>query len=142
MTDRNLQPGDWLYASWGYEQTNATFWLVTKRTAKTVWFQPYWNQPGQVHVELAGRSYVGVVPDETNPKIDHVFAACDNDLRNPFSTEGCEDGVCLVHKEYRRKVQDPGTSNEGVWVQRPFLWATKWDGLPKYDTIAAGHPGH
>lgn len=32
--------GDYAYASWGYDQTNIDFFIVTRRTEKTVWLQP------------------------------------------------------------------------------------------------------
>ena len=38
--------GDILVSSWGYDQTNKTFYRVMKRTARTVWLQ-------QMHSELA-----------------------------------------------------------------------------------------
>lgn len=32
MSDFDPQPGDVFYTSWGYDQTNAEFWQVTRRT--------------------------------------------------------------------------------------------------------------
>ncbi|BFQ96361.1 hypothetical protein DAT1711_15850 [Enterococcus cecorum] len=34
------QVGDIFYSSWGYEQTNVTFWQIVKLTEKTAWFRP------------------------------------------------------------------------------------------------------
>lgn len=31
---------DYAYASWGYDQTNIDFFIVIRRTEKTVWLQP------------------------------------------------------------------------------------------------------
>ena len=115
------QPGDIYEGSWGYDQTNAEFWQVIKRTPKTVtlrrlsaevregrlfprpgvWFQPtrYWD---------------GVAT-----------------VAEP------EDKVCHL-RNYRDL---PGTS--GDWLKiKSYYGVGPWDGQGAYDTFAAGQQGH
>ncbi|MET1995961.1 hypothetical protein [Enterococcus faecium] len=40
IKETKINVGDIYYSSWGYEQTNVTFYQVVRRTEKTVWFQP------------------------------------------------------------------------------------------------------
>lgn len=47
MTDRpaphvadKIEPGAILYSSWGYDQTNIDFYMVTRCTAKSAWIVP------------------------------------------------------------------------------------------------------
>lgn len=54
-----LKPGDVLVASWGYEQTNIDYYLVTKRTAKSVKLQPI----GKKNVALTGHMTGTCEPD-------------------------------------------------------------------------------
>tara|TARA_Y100001938_G_C8070912_1_gene423009 strand:- start:59 stop:391 length:333 start_codon:yes stop_codon:yes gene_type:complete len=39
MTDKTLNVGDIAYGIWGYSMTIPVFAIVTRRTAKTVWFR-------------------------------------------------------------------------------------------------------
>lgn len=43
------QVGDIFYSSWGYEQTNVTFWQIVKLTEKTAWFRPIKKQTVDIH---------------------------------------------------------------------------------------------
>ena len=131
-----IEVGDWLYASWGYDQTNASFWRVTKRTAKMVHFVAYWS----IGLNVDG-NHEGVVPDETRAKVDHLTSQCKH-MDKPWHLHP-RDADCNAIVTLVRKVQPAhGNVGESVWVRRPFLLARRWDGTPKYDTIAAGLPGH
>lgn len=39
-TPTTFEPGMILVATWGYEQTNVDFYVVTRTTERTVWFRP------------------------------------------------------------------------------------------------------
>ena len=39
-TAHNLEAGDHLSYSWGYDQTNIDYFIVTRTTAKSVWIAP------------------------------------------------------------------------------------------------------
>jgi hypothetical protein len=38
-----IEPGAILYSSWGYDQTNIDFYMVTRTTAKSAWIVPMSN---------------------------------------------------------------------------------------------------
>jgi hypothetical protein len=132
----DIKEGDWVYARWGYDQTNASFWKVTKRTAHTVRLMAY--QAIGLNVDGV---HMGVVPDEDSPIIDHLPNYCE--YKDVGWNRHPQDAPCIALVEYVRKVQVPDRDGrERIWVKRPYLIASKWDGAPKHDTIAAGLPGH
>lgn len=45
--------GDILYTSWGYEQTNVTFWQIIKTTDKTLWLRPIAKETAEVHTSMS-----------------------------------------------------------------------------------------
>lgn len=56
------QIGDIFYNSWGYEQTNVTFWQIIKLTEKTVWFQPIAKETVETYTTMSGT--VIPIPDK------------------------------------------------------------------------------
>jgi hypothetical protein len=40
VINHTFNVGDYAWGSWGYDQTNIDFYVVTRRTEKTVWLQP------------------------------------------------------------------------------------------------------
>ena len=123
-TNHSLKVGDILHSSWGYDQTNATFFQVTALNGKTM-----------VTVEQIGKRSVkdpaagtpagvlGVVPE---PDSFYTFS------------RWYRDGKAVERNPMRRKVH----YGDGVHINS-YMWATKCDPTkPKYDTIAMGYPGH
>ncbi|HAP9351160.1 TPA: hypothetical protein IWJ17_002698, partial [Enterococcus faecium] len=49
------QVGDIFYSSWGYEQTNVTFWQIVKLTEKTAWFQPIQKKTVEHYSSMSGK---------------------------------------------------------------------------------------
>ncbi|NBA54935.1 hypothetical protein [Enterococcus hirae] len=47
--------GDIFYNSWGYEQTNVTFWQIVKLTEKTAWFQPIQKKTIERYSSMSGK---------------------------------------------------------------------------------------
>lgn len=43
-TTNKFEVGEFAYGSWGYDQTNIDFYLVIRRTEKTIWLQPVKSQ--------------------------------------------------------------------------------------------------
>ncbi|EKZ0145401.1 hypothetical protein ACJX4K_000977 [Enterococcus faecalis] len=56
------QVGDIFYSSWGYEQTNVTFWQIVKLTEKTAWFRPVKKQTVKTYTSMSGETIP--VPNE------------------------------------------------------------------------------
>lgn len=59
MTTKTNNPhqyliGDILYTSWGYEQTNVTFWQIIKTTDKSVWLRPIAKKTVEVQTSMSG----------------------------------------------------------------------------------------
>ena len=48
--------GDIFYSSWGYEQTNVTFWQIIKLTKKTAWFRPIKKQTVKNYTSMSGET--------------------------------------------------------------------------------------
>ena len=110
-----LQVGDILHASWGYDQTNATFYQVTALNGRTM-----------VTVEQIGKRLAQ--GDEGRG----VLPVPDTFYRFPdwHPQAGGRNGL-------RRKVH-----GNGVRINS-YMWATKCDPTDaKFDTIALGYPGH
>ena len=57
--------GDYAWASWGYDQTNIDFFVVTRRTEKTVWLQPV---KAQVEEQLGSLSEYVIPTSEIEQK--------------------------------------------------------------------------
>ncbi|EGP4895075.1 hypothetical protein FI615_002613 [Enterococcus faecium] len=63
MTEKQpYQLGEIFYSSWGYEQTNVTFWQIVKLTEKTVWFQPIKKKTVTNYTSMSGE--VEPIPNE------------------------------------------------------------------------------
>ena len=110
---RDPQVGDYMVASWGYEQTNASFYMVVGRTPKMV----------------------DVVAVESKKFQDtNLLAPTD---RRKMSYDRETGGYTAPPKRLRRKIQ------EGGWISvENYMVARVYDGTGAYDTIAAGEPGH
>ena len=69
MDKVNFEVGQFAYASWGYGQTNIDWYVVVKRTAKTVWLQPWSTKIVETIGWLEYRSIPGESPKEGEPQI-------------------------------------------------------------------------
>ena len=54
--NQSHQIGDIFYSSWGYEQTNVTFWQIVKLTEKTAWFRPIKKQRIEAYTSMSGKT--------------------------------------------------------------------------------------
>ena len=110
-----IESGNILYSLWGYDQTNVSFYLVTRATTTTVTIQPIESE----RIEL-GDCHDLVVPRSSN------------DPHAPYFFSG---------EPIRRKVQDYGY---GPSVRRANYRGAGncyvWDGTPKQQTASGcGH---
>jgi hypothetical protein len=125
MSDsRGLNVGDYVYNSWGYDQTNVDFFKVVSMVGKTmVSIIPV---ASKVVKESTGAIYV--VPTDEERDFD----------------------VCLKFKKPGEKWPDSWKKGDGpikkkakdgsVVLSSGNYWASKWDGNPKYETAAGwGH---
>jgi hypothetical protein len=102
------QPGDVLEFSWGYEQTNIDFFLVTKRTV---------SPKGQITLTLAEMTSIQV-PREgaawmTGYVVPGVVKADVKPIRRKLHVDG----------------RDGGYRESGCAI-RSYGWASSWDGKP------------
>lgn len=77
-----IEPGAILYSSWGYDQTNIDFYMVTRTTAKSAWIVPM-SSP---IVEQTGFMSENVVAGE--PLTNSGWCECDHRLFS-HSDYGC-----------------------------------------------------
>jgi len=131
-----IEAGDYLTASWGYDQTNASFWLVTKRTPKMV---DLVEVQGQYHDDT-----LRLEPSST-PVTEHDWDACQKPEGLSYLADREwheENRECFIPKTLNRKVQPAHIkSAESVRISS-FQWASLYTGGGEYDTIASGQPGH
>ena len=115
-----MRQGDILVASWGYDQTNATFFRVERATEKTAWI-----------VELQPR----VGEDRRLYPSDEVRVRHEDEWK--CVPHGHVEG-CWEPQRYRRKIQ-----SGGAYLRvHDYMYAYPYEGGGAYDTIAAGYPGH
>ena len=123
------QAGDHLVASWGYDQTNATFYKVTKRTPKMVTL---------VEVQAEKFEDTDRLAPTRKPVFHHDWKICEvDDFHSPAASNHREQ-PCYSPKVIRRKVQPDGWVRITTWG----MIARVYEGGGAYDTIAAGLPGH
>lgn len=102
------QVGDIFYSSWGYEQTNVTFWQIVKLTEKTAWFRPVKKQTIDIHTSMSGTT--APIPNEF---IDYPLAKT-------------KDSIV-------RKRINPNHPNE-LYGNRSWDTFYRYDGQPVYES--------
>ena len=115
MSDsRGMKVGDFLYSSWGYDQTNIDFYKV---------------------VGLVGKTMVEIMPvcsklDSSNPPCDMVVPS--DEPREYDVVLGMNRGDKNV---FRKKAKDGS-----VTLRSGYYWASVCDDKPKYETSSGwGH---
>ena len=93
--------GSFVYASWGYEQTNIDFFKVVKRSGDWLTLQPVKSKT----LEYSGQSMTGrsEPTDEPDPQ----------------------------GKTIRRKMYRNGGEERGMSFTRSYGWIREYDGKPK-----------
>ena len=137
-----MQVGDVLYSSWGYDQTNASFYEIVKRTPKMVTLV----EVGAEQVWDDDRyNVVGVKPTRER-KMEHEYHVNsvtpygdDPDWRT--HVERMDELDCFAPRLFRKKIQGGGKHGPFVKITS-YANARPWDGTPKFDTIATGGMGH
>lgn len=115
-----VQPGDFFHESWGYDQTNADFYQVTRISAsgKTVWLRHV--ATGLVDADGCGGTKVAPLAD----------------------TFDWPDGQGSRSGELKRRLRSYDHGNGTTWcvTMTSYSTATRWDCKPAYET-ASGY-GH
>ena len=97
--------GNYIYNSWGYDQTNIDFYLIVKRTKATVWVVPVGS------LKTYSEQMQGTcVPSSTALKADEYLPL------------GKWDGITPIKKRLL---------NNSSLVKSEFGCARLWDGKPK-----------
>lgn len=113
MENSKPQVGDFLYSSWGYDQTNVEFYKVVRVSDSSVWLQEWQSDISNV----AGWASEYVVPGD-KAKVASKYEWDENGCRKLV-----ESGDVAV---FRKKWLNDGvnlSSYSGAWL---------WDGKPKY----------
>lgn len=108
MIPQIIEPGQILLSTWGYDQTNASFFQVLKRTGKTVTVARLGTKN-----EWSGSSMVGTAmpcPAEEDP----VTA------RRPLNEQS----------PLRRKIRANTEAVEFIKIETWGMYASPWDGKP------------
>jgi hypothetical protein len=104
MSNKNVKVGDIFYSSWGYDQTNIDYYMVTK---------------------LIGKTMVEIVAIES--KYDEKNSNKYTDALLPYKV------VNPIAQRYRRKVKEGWKGEPKVNIEY-WRSAWKWDGKPKMAT--------
>jgi len=137
---RILEPGSFLYSSWGYDQTNADFYKVVKRTPKMVTIVQVYATMFEDTDRLAPTDSLMLFHDGDCP------TEWTHENRGEWATHAREKSTtCWVPRYLRRKVHSytdlAGEYHESVHINS-FAGAWPYVGGGIYDTHAAGLPGH
>jgi hypothetical protein len=118
--------GEFAYGSWGYDQTNIDFYLVVRRTEKTVWLQPVKSEIVQ-YVEFASE----YVAPTSVPKQDLVWGETTKEMRSGDTLTVREyEMVNSPVEKYRVKNWDEGTE----FICPRFGLIYPYDNTPKLAT--------
>lgn len=117
---REFQVGEFAFGSWGYDQTNIDFYLVVRRTEKSIWLQPVKSQI----VEQTGYLSEYVVPTSTPKKTLHREYI---DMGNGHSVINNTVVDCPVEM-FRIKSWNDGTE----YICPKFGLIYPYDNKPKY----------
>lgn len=119
MSEANggFKVGDYIYNSWGYDQTNVDFYKIVALIGKTmVSILPVMSK--QVNTGREDVTSVSVVPGDEPAEYDVILGLSRDEV-----------------KPVRKKAKDGS-----VVLKAGQYWARKWDGKPKYETAAGfGH---
>lgn len=138
-----LKVGDILDSSWGYDQTNATFYRVIKRTPHYVTLVKLQHE----RVTDTLGDVLGVVPLADKPQLKHDATDCQWERTRStldvirdwhYHVRDAETLDCFVPVTSRHKVS-PGSDYVRI---SSYAGASLWDGTPQYDTSASGQMGH
>lgn len=121
------QPGDIYEGSWGYDQTNAEFWQVVKRTPGTVTLR----QLSMIVID-------GRVGPSENFRIESKGWTNTPDGESFYDTTGAfVEKLCKLGRGHYA-LDGVGRSLK----MKSYYNVYPWDGQTAWDTIAAGQPGH
>jgi hypothetical protein len=125
-TKHSVTVGQFFYSSWGYDQTNVDFYKVVAVTPACVKVQQWTSRT------VDGR----VVPgDKAATWTDWSNVDQDADYWTQQDQKVERDAAVRV-KRVRYY------SGRALFFVTSYADAYEWDGTPKYDTHAAGQPGH
>jgi len=133
-----IEPGAILYSSWGYDQTNIDYYMVTRCTAKSAWIVPM-----KAHEEPSGFMCGHSTPLE--PMTHTSFCECGHSVyrhQHVLNMSGpdyhvCSEGVCAC-RDPRPQVIVPKvhrirrfTSSESLSLTS-YSSAYLWEGRAHY----------
>ena len=108
------QVGDFMYSSWGYDQTNINFYKVVRTTDASIWIQ----EVGSEVVEVTGWAHQNVVPTNSS----------DYQTRN-WDDESGSFYITRTYPIQRKRVRNYADSYSVS--MNSYAIACFWDGQPK-----------
>lgn len=133
-----IEPGAILYSSWGYDQTNIDYYMVTRTTEKSCWVLPMTQHETQTGF-MCGQT----VPMEV--KTHSTWCECKHRVRDHDEEYGCRgEGwgkTCdcksvslksLTPKMHR--IRNYGGSHGDCISLTSYSGAYLWDGQSKYSS--------
>lgn len=87
----SFKQGDILYSTWGYEQTNADFYLVLKTTPKTVTLQQLETSTDEIPGKMVGKT----IPIKDKPT--------GKPLRRKVHNHHGDEFIVITNYEYAEK---------------------------------------
>ncbi len=139
-----IEPGAILYSSWGYDQTNVDYYVVTRTTAVSCWILPMTHietpQPGYAYdsglttpLEIITHSATCADCRHRGLYHDAEYGDCRGNNYGPMAdTPKCD---CRKFNPTPLKPERHKISRyrpEGVISLNSFTNAYLWDGKPKY----------
>ena len=128
-----IEPGAILYSSWGYDQTNVDYYMVTRVTKASAWIVPM-----TAHEEQTG--FMSGQASPLEPMTHSEWCECDHRVSN-HSEYGCrgaygDDCPCEQVKLVPIKPEmhriNRSYRPEGVLSLTSYSSASLWDGASKY----------
>ena len=147
MTTTTMAPkvGDILYDSWGYDQTNIDYYEVVRTTKASVWIRSIAREmtDDQRHVVPVAGAFTDLQHAERTKDEDGELLTYPCDNPHVYGPHECPVVILVDNPPMRKRPQQHYNEPERYTVRTSsFSCAFLWDGVPKYDTIAAGDPGH
>lgn len=137
-----IEPGAILYSSWGYDQTNIDYYMVTRTTKSSAWIVPM-----TAHEEPSGFMCGHSTPLE--PMTHTNFCECGHSVhrhQHVLNMVGpdyhvCSEGSCecrspqpqaIVPELHRIKRYDYGNGKHEALHLTSYSSASLWDGREQY----------
>jgi hypothetical protein len=131
-----IEPGAILYSSWGYDQTNVDYYMVTRTTKASAWIVPMTHREDPA----AGYSPMSGMTTPLEPQWFSDWCECKHRVSNhgDYGCRGAYGDECECKEAHLRPIKpamhriNRSYRPEGVLSLTSFSHASLWDGASKY----------